>query len=61
MPHAPAAVASVIRERGGALPYRSLDAHGIARADVQRAVAAGAVARVRERWFAVPDAPVSVV
>ncbi|TYL53174.1 endonuclease domain-containing protein [Agromyces mariniharenae] len=61
MRYAPAAVASVIRERGGALPYRALDSAGVARADVRRALAAGGIRQVRERWFAVPDAHADIV
>ncbi|MDF0513899.1 DUF559 domain-containing protein [Agromyces sp. H3Y2-19a] len=40
---------------------RELDAAGIRRDQLSDAVADGAVFRVRQRWYAVPDAPTDVV
>lgn len=57
----PPQVARVIRSNGGVVPYRLLDSHGVPRADVHRARSAGAIVQVRERWFAVPDAPSDVI
>ncbi|GAA2037353.1 type IV toxin-antitoxin system AbiEi family antitoxin domain-containing protein [Agromyces tropicus] len=53
--------ATVVRAHGGALPYRALDEFGVSRAAVASAVRRGRLVQVRERWFAVPDAPVDVV
>ncbi|WP_172979752.1 endonuclease domain-containing protein [Agromyces agglutinans] len=61
MSHSPNAVARCIRSHGGALAYRHLDAYGIPRQAVTRARSAGAIVQVRQRWFAVPDAPPDVV
>lgn len=61
MPHTPQAVADHIRSNGGVLSYRAMDAAGIGRASVASALAAGLITRVRQRWFAVPDAPADVV
>ncbi|WP_022889345.1 endonuclease domain-containing protein [Agromyces italicus] len=55
------AVANWIRRNGGAVPARELDAVGIRREQVGSAVAAGSVIRVRQRWYAVPDAPADIV
>ncbi|MBM7503299.1 endonuclease domain-containing protein [Agromyces aurantiacus] len=57
----PAEVATHVRTHGGALSYPHLDALGVARGDVGAAIDAGAIVRVRQRWFAVPDAPAEVV
>jgi len=43
------------------LPYRVLDELGVSRRAVKAAVADGKLVQVRERWFAVPDAPDDVV
>lgn len=61
MAHTPHAVANHIRANGGVLSYRAMDAAGIGRASVASARAAGLITRVRQRWFAVPDAPADVV
>ncbi|MGR0320912.1 endonuclease domain-containing protein [Agromyces sp. ZXT2-3] len=57
----PDAPAEVIRANGGALPYRALDELEVPRRAVRAAVLDGTVVQVRERWFAVPDAPGDVV
>lgn len=54
-------VAGWIRRSGGAVPVRELDAAGIRRDQLSDAVADGAVFRIRQRWYAVPDAPTDVV
>ena len=56
-----AVVARLIRDRGGVLSYRALDALGVSRQDVRRALESGTIRRVRTRWFAVGDAPGDVV
>ncbi len=61
MNQTPRAVAQFIRVRGGALPYRELDAGGVTREAVAAALAARALVRVRPGWFATPDAPRDVV
>lgn len=43
------------------LSYRALDALGVSRQDVRRALESGDIRRVRTRWFAVGDAPGDVV
>ncbi|WP_401000909.1 endonuclease domain-containing protein [Agromyces sp. GXQ0307] len=58
---AAAAPADIVRANGGALPYRALDELGVSRRAVAAAVRGGRLVQVRERWFAVPDAPHDVV
>jgi len=55
------AISGWIRRNGGAVPARELDAAGFRREELSAAVAEGSVIRVRQRWFAVPDAPADVV
>jgi very-short-patch-repair endonuclease len=54
-------VADAIRARGGALPFRQLDALEFTRAQVRAAREAGEILQVRPWWFATPDAPADVV
>ncbi|MFC9918404.1 endonuclease domain-containing protein [Agromyces binzhouensis] len=62
MPDSPSVdPAAAIRTHGGALPYRTLDELGVPRTAVRAAVRDGGLLQVRERWFAVPDAPDDVV
>lgn len=51
----------MIRANGGALPYRALDGLDVSREAVRAAVDEGKLVQVRERWFAVPDAPEDVI
>jgi len=53
--------ATAIRQVGGAANYGYLAASGVPRAVVQRAVRSGEIRRVRNGWFAVPEAPTDVV
>jgi len=61
MPNDTRAIAGWIRRNGGAVPARELDAAGFSREQLSAAVIDGSVIRVRQRWFAVSDAPVDVV
>jgi hypothetical protein len=61
MVQTPNAVAHFIRQRGGALSYRELDAAGISRTAVAAELTAGRLIRVRPGWFATFDAPRDVV
>ena len=54
-------VAARIRANGGVLSYRDLDAMDVPRSAVAAARAGREIVQVRERWFAVPDAPSDVV
>jgi very-short-patch-repair endonuclease len=54
-------VAGAIRARGGALPFRQLDALQFTRAQVRAARDAGEIVQVRPWWFATPDTPADVV
>lgn len=51
----------VLRRAGGAAPYRAFEAAGIARSAVGEAVRAGELLRVRNGWFALPDAHPDVI
>ncbi|MEB0000139.1 DUF559 domain-containing protein [Cryobacterium sp. RTS3] len=53
--------ATVIRRVGGAASLRQLADAGLPRAQVLQAVSAGSIRRVRNGWFAVPEAPTDVV
>lgn len=49
-------VAAHLRSHGGVLPYAALDRAGFARAAVAAELRAGVIERVRNGWFAIPDA-----
>ncbi|WP_448002659.1 endonuclease domain-containing protein [Agromyces bauzanensis] len=50
-----------VRRQGGALSYAALERGGFSRSEVHAAVRGGAILRVRNGWFAVPDAHHDVV
>ena len=54
-------VAQHIQENGGVLPYAVLDRAGLSRRAVQAEVERELILRVRNGWFAVPDANSEVV
>ena len=54
-------VAAHLRAHSGVLPYSALDRAGFARAAVAKEVRAGVIDRVRNGWFATPDAHPDVV
>ena len=54
-------VAQHLREHGGVLPYAALDRAGMPRMAVQSELRRGLVLRVRNGWFAVPEAKRDVV
>jgi very-short-patch-repair endonuclease len=54
-------VTIILRRAGGAAGYAAFDRAGIARSEVLAAVRSGAAARVRNGWFAAPDAAADVV
>jgi very-short-patch-repair endonuclease len=49
-------VAKIVRARGGIVPSARLIADGVKGHFIEKAVAAGALLRIRRRWIAVPDA-----
>jgi very-short-patch-repair endonuclease len=53
--------AATLRSVGGVASYLQLEAAGQTRAQIAQALRAGTVTRVRNGWFAAPDAPVDVV
>ena len=50
------AVAAHLRSHSGVLPYQALEDAGFGRDSVRAALRAGFIERVRNGWFAVPDA-----
>ena len=54
-------VATHLRSNGGALPYPALERAGFSRSSVRAAIQDGLILRVRNGWFAVPDAHPDVI
>jgi very-short-patch-repair endonuclease len=50
-----------LRTNGGVLPYSALDRAGYSRSAVRAELQRGSIARVRNGWFAVPDAKPDVI
>lgn len=54
-------VTRVLQRAGGAAGFAAFDRVGIARAEILAAVRSGSASRVRNGWFAAPEAPGAVV